>query len=78
MLLDSVAVKPKSEVQVSAGSSSTSPKPKPVECGYNEILLYTNAAMHENLAMYAKVGYECYRNWDSDFHRVFFRKSLCK
>lgn len=39
--------------------------------------LYTNEAMTENLAMYAKLGYvEVGRRRESGFNRVFFRKPV--
>jgi GNAT superfamily N-acetyltransferase len=46
-------------------------------CGYKEIQLYTNAGMHENLAMYTKLGYQEFsRGFQSGFHRVFLKKTL--
>jgi len=41
------------------------------------IELYTNAAMSENISMYAHLGYsETARKKEAGFHRVYFRKSL--
>lgn len=45
--------------------------------GYPEIRLYTNAAMHENLSIYKKLGYQEFARVQEDgFHRVFMRKRL--
>lgn len=41
------------------------------------IELYTNEAMHENLAWYARMGYiETDRRKDKGYSRVFFRKNV--
>ena len=46
--------------------------------GFRCVELYTNAAMHENVAMYPKLGYvETGRRRQDGFDRVFFKKSLC-
>lgn len=45
--------------------------------GYHAVELYTNEAMAENLAMYAKLGYvEIRRRSDAGFNRVYFRKEV--
>jgi GNAT superfamily N-acetyltransferase len=45
--------------------------------GYTEIRLYTHALMHENLAMYPRLGYEEYaRGEQAGYQRVFMRKRL--
>lgn len=45
--------------------------------GYGEIQLYTNELMHENLALYSKLGYQEFsRRVESGFKRVFLRKQL--
>ena len=45
--------------------------------GLSEIRLYTNEAMTENLAYYARRGYvETRRAEQEGFHRVFFRKLI--
>jgi ribosomal protein S18 acetylase RimI-like enzyme len=44
---------------------------------YGEIQLYTNELMHENLALYNKLGYQEFsRRVESGFRRVFLRKQL--
>lgn len=45
--------------------------------GTDEMHLYTNEAMHENIALYQRLGYEIVdRREDEGFHRVFMRKRL--
>jgi GNAT superfamily N-acetyltransferase len=45
--------------------------------GLSEIRLYTNEAMTENVAYYARHGYvETHRAEQDGFHRVFFRKPI--
>ncbi|MGO8894298.1 MAG: GNAT family N-acetyltransferase [Streptosporangiaceae bacterium] len=45
--------------------------------GLSEIRLYTNEAMTENLACYARRGHAGTRRAEQDgFHRVFFRKPI--
>lgn len=46
-----------------------------IASGASGVELYTNEMMHENLAMYPKLGYrETERKTQSGFNRVFFRK----
>ena len=45
--------------------------------GLSRVELYTNETMHENLAMYPKLGYvETNRKTQSGFNRVFFSKAV--
>ena len=45
--------------------------------GVGELRLYTNEAMHENLAIYAKLGWEEHDRAEQDgFRRVFMRKRV--
>ena len=45
--------------------------------GLPEVRLYTNEKMHENLALYAKLGFEKIgRSLDGGYRRVFMRKRL--
>jgi hypothetical protein len=45
--------------------------------GLGAIALYTNAAMHENLALYARIGFvETRRATEDGFDRVFMRWDL--
>ena len=77
MLLENVAVAPEKQrlglgrrlVEFAEASSR--------QCGYREIRLYTNELMHENLAWYARLGYqETSRRVDSGFKRVFMSKTI--
>ena len=50
---------------------------KAAEHGLPEVRLYTNEKMHENLAVYAKLGFEeTGRGLDGGYRRVFMRKRL--
>ncbi len=43
------------------------------------VRLYTNAAMHENLRLYARLGFvETHRATEHDLHRVFMRRELAR
>ena len=45
--------------------------------GLPEVRLYTNEKMHENLTVYARLGFEeTGRRLDGVYHRVFMRKRL--
>lgn len=45
--------------------------------GLGEMRLYTNAQMHENLSIYAHLGWTRYAEADQDgFHRIFMRKPV--
>lgn len=47
--------------------------------GYDEVRLYTHQAMHENIAMYPRLGYEeTGRGEEAGFRRVFFRKPISR
>ena len=48
-----------------------------VDRGFDEVRLFTNARMTENLAYYPRQGYvETHRDEVNGFHRVFFAKRL--
>ena len=48
-----------------------------VAYGLPEVRLYTNEQMHENLAVYARLGFEeTGRHLDGGYQRVFMRKRL--
>ena len=79
MLLDNVAVKPDHQGSGFGRQLIEFAEDRARQYGYDEIQLYTNALMHENLAMYARLGYQEFsRLRDSGFDRVFFRKTLRK
>jgi len=77
MLLDNVVVKPERQGSGFGRELIDFAEARARQCGYTEIQLYTNAAMHENLAMYARLGYQEFsRGFYSGFHRVFMKKTL--
>jgi ribosomal protein S18 acetylase RimI-like enzyme len=77
MLLENVAVRPGRQGEGFGRRLIDFAETRAREFGYQEIQLYTNAAMHENLALYPKLGYQEFRRgYDSGFHRVFFKKTL--
>ena len=77
LLLENVAVKPERQGQGFGRLLIQFAETKARESGYREIQLYANVAMHENRALYAKLGYQEFRRgYDSGFHRVFFKKTL--
>jgi ribosomal protein S18 acetylase RimI-like enzyme len=50
---------------------------KAAEHGLPEVRLYTNEKMHENLDIYARLGFEeTGRRLDGGYRRVFMRKRL--
>jgi GNAT superfamily N-acetyltransferase len=50
-----------------------------LQLGIDDLRLYTNALMHENLAIYAKLGWQEYDRREEDgFRRVFMRKRLVR
>lgn len=45
--------------------------------GRKALILYTNEKMHENIALYPKLGFvETERKTEDGYHRVYFRRSL--
>ena len=45
--------------------------------GCHTVYLYTNELMHENIALYARYGYQEYeRREEQGFRRVFMRKTI--
>ena len=77
MLLDNVAVSPERQGTGLGRRLIGFAEAMAKENGFTEIQLYTNAAMHENLTMYTRLGYrEFARNLQDGFHRVFMKKQL--
>jgi ribosomal protein S18 acetylase RimI-like enzyme len=77
MLLDNVAVRPERQGSGLGRLLIDFAESRTRQCCYREIQLYTNELMHENLALYKKLGYqETSRGLNSGFKRVFLKKTL--
>ena len=75
--LDTIAVAPEAQGR-GVGSRLLAFADERASAGeFAEVRLYTNAAMTENLAYYARHGYrETHRSEEHGFRRVFFSKDL--
>jgi GNAT superfamily N-acetyltransferase len=79
LLLDNVAVAPERQGSGLGRRMIAFAEAEALRLGYAEIRLYTNAAMHENLSIYTKLGYQEFaRVQENGFHRVFMRKRLAE
>jgi GNAT superfamily N-acetyltransferase len=77
LLLDNLAVTPKRQGSGLGRRLVAFAEAEALRLGYAEIRLYTNIAMHENLAIYTKLGYQEFgRAQEDGFSRVFMRKQL--
>jgi len=77
LLLENVAVLPAAQGRGIGGKLLSLAEEHARDLGLGEIRLYTNEAMTENLAYYARHGYtETHRARQDGFHRVFFRKPV--
>ena len=77
LLLDNIAVAPERQGEGLGSCLLRFAEAEARRRGHREIRLYTHVAMHENLAMYAKLGWEEYaRGKQAGFSRVFMRRSL--
>lgn len=77
LLLDNIAVTPERQAEGIGRRLLAVAESEALQRGFDELRLYTNAAMHENLVMYAKLGWEEYgRAKQAGYQRVFFRKRL--
>ncbi len=77
LLLDNIAVAPERQGKGIGRRLLAAAENEALQRGFDELRLYTNAAMHENLLMYAKLGWEEYgRAKQAGYQRVFFRKRL--
>jgi GNAT superfamily N-acetyltransferase len=77
LLLDNVAVLPAAQNRGIGTRLLGLAEDHARDLGLSEIRLYTNEAMTENIAYYARRGYtETHRAEQDGFHRVFFRKPL--
>ena len=77
LLVDNIAVAPERQGKGIGRRLLAAAESEALERCFDELRLYTNAAMHENLVMYAKLGWEEYgRAEQAGYQRVFFRKRL--
>jgi N-acetylglutamate synthase-like GNAT family acetyltransferase len=77
MLLENVAVVPEKQRLGLGRRLIEFAEARARQCGYQEIELYTNELMHENLAWYARLGYQqTSRRLEAGFQRVFMRKTI--
>jgi N-acetylglutamate synthase-like GNAT family acetyltransferase len=77
LLLDVLAVAPEQQGSGVGHRLMALADEQAVERGFDEVRLFTNARMTENLAYYPRQGYlETHRDEVNGFHRVFFAKRL--
>ena len=77
MFVDNVAVAPGHQGRGLGRELVAFAEEKAAEHGMPEIRLYTNEKMHENLDIYARLGFEeTGRGLDGGYRRVFMRKRL--
>jgi ribosomal protein S18 acetylase RimI-like enzyme len=77
MFLGNVAVAPGHQGRGLGRELVTFAEGQAVAYGLPEVRLYTNEKMHENLAVYARLGFEeTGRGLDGGYRRVFMRKRL--
>jgi GNAT superfamily N-acetyltransferase len=77
MLLDNVAVAPGAQGSGLGRLMLTFAEHAATQAGCHAIKLYTNEAMTENLALYARNGYaETHRVEEKGLRRVYMRKAL--
>jgi ribosomal protein S18 acetylase RimI-like enzyme len=77
MLLGNLAVSPDAQGQGCGRTLVEYAESRAVAAGATELRLYTNEVMHENLALYAHLGFiETHRAEDQGYRRVFMSKKL--
>ncbi len=77
LLLDNVAVDPAAQGQGLGRALITFAADEARRRGYREMRLYTHQTMTENIALYARTGWqETGRGEQDGFERVFFRKDV--
>ncbi|WP_127091214.1 GNAT family N-acetyltransferase [Aquabacter cavernae] len=77
LLLDNVAVAPRAQGQGLGRVLLAFAEETARAAGHAAIRLYTNAAMAENIALYARLGYaETHRADEAGFRRVYMSKRL--
>ena len=76
-LLDMVAVSPKFQRRGLGRQLVSHVEDEARRLGYNAIELYTHELMHENIALYTRLGYrEFARRTEKGYNRVYMRKPL--
>lgn len=77
MLLDNVAVDPARQGCGIGRKLLAFAEQAALKAGFRSIRLYTNQAMAENIALYARIGYvETHRGEEKGLHRVYMTKQL--
>ena len=77
LLIDNVAVEPARQGTGIGRALLEFASERALNLGLTELRLYTNEAMTENRALYARLGYrETGRRGESGFRRVYFSKAL--
>ncbi|WP_223162301.1 GNAT family N-acetyltransferase [Salinicola halimionae] len=77
LLLDNVAVSPAAQGRGYGRMLMQAAEARAREHGFDDITLYTQELMHENLAIYRRYGYvETHRAEEFGLKRVYLRKSL--
>jgi GNAT superfamily N-acetyltransferase len=77
LLLENVAVLPSAQGRGTGARLLALAEEHARDLGLGEVRLYTNEAMTENIAYYARHGYaETHRQEHGGFRRVFFRKPV--
>lgn len=77
MLLDNVAVAPKAKGSGVGRLLLAFAERAARAAGYRSIRLYTHEAMHENIALYGRIGYvETHRATEKGLRRVYMAKVL--
>lgn len=77
LLLDNVAVSPEFQGRGLGRRMMKFAEIEACQLGYKEIVLYTHELMHENIALYERIGYnEFERKQELGFDRVYMRKAL--
>ena len=77
LFVDNVAVGPRHQGRGLGRELVSYAEEKAAAYGLPEIRLYTNEKMHENLTVYARLGFEeTGRGLDGGYRRVFMRKRL--
>ena len=77
LFVDNVAVAPGQQGRGLGRELVAFAEEKAAEHGLPEVRLYTNEKMHENLDIYARLGFEeTGRRLDGGYRRVFMRKRL--